>query len=118
MLSSHPTFGGHDESKIDTMFVLTAILLEHCQGAVPHQTKHIANLLGKGGESLEVVNFCVSIRINQRSNMLGTMADSDTSIECPQNLACILDITRSIKNTKSTIPVDVFLCMFSSDSIS
>ncbi len=62
MLSSHPTFGWLAESKIDSMIVLTAILLEHCQGAVPHQTKNIANLLGEGGESLEVFNLCVNIR--------------------------------------------------------
>ncbi len=52
MLSSHLTFGGLDESKIDTMIVLAAILLEHCRGAMPHRTKNIGNLLGKGGESL------------------------------------------------------------------
>jgi hypothetical protein len=62
MLSSHPTFGGIDESKIDAMIVLTAILLEPCGGAVPHQTKNIANLLGKCGESLEVFNLCLNIR--------------------------------------------------------
>jgi hypothetical protein len=68
MLSSHPTFGGLDESKIDTMIVLTAILLEHCQGAVPHQTKNIVNILGKGGESLEVFNLCVNIKKTKKQH--------------------------------------------------
>jgi hypothetical protein len=29
--------------------------------------------------------------------MLGAMSNSDTRIEHPQNLACILDVTRAIK---------------------
>jgi hypothetical protein len=38
------------ENMVDTMIVLMAVLLEHCQGAVPHCTKNVVNPLREGRE--------------------------------------------------------------------
>ncbi len=64
MLSDHAAFGRLDESNMDAFVVQAGVFLEHCRRAVPHQTKNIANLLGKVRESLEFQNLFVHIRKN------------------------------------------------------
>ena len=118
MLSRHVAFGWLDESKMDAFVMQAGVFLQHCRRAVPHQTKNIVNLLGKVRESLEFWDHFVHVRKKQRHNMFGTMSNSNTRIENSQNLASILDITRSIKKTRSMIPEDFLLCTSSSDSIS
>jgi hypothetical protein len=110
MLSGHAAFRRLDESKMDAFVVQVGVFLEHCRRAVPHRTKNISNLLGKVRESLEFRNLFVHSRKKQRHNMFSTMSNSNTRIENSQNLASILDVTRSIKKTMSTIPGDFLLC--------
>jgi hypothetical protein len=75
---------------------------------VPCRTKNIANLLGKGGESLEIFNLCVNIR-KKEATCLAPCLTVTGGLNALKILPAIWTLLAPSKNTKSTIPGDVFL---------